>query len=169
MWKVRKLNQWTIDRESFDAINHANRGARCKISQFHVGFHMVMPLISSWYIDIHEDISTRTYIHIFYIRNERERERERESSIFETKDERQSGWLQPCAIDYLLTINWLVLIFAHTRRCARLSRYCNVISPRSSKNHRANSGQTIISNHCCRTGRKTGLSPEFATAWQADR
>lgn len=135
-WKVRKLNQRTIGRESFDAINHANR-SRCKISQLHVGFHMVMPLISNWYIDIHGDI--------FHMHSQR-------GSIFETKDEWQSGWFQPCAIHYLLTINWLVLIFAGASlyKLALLQRHF----VRSSKNHWANSGQTIISNHRCRTNRK---------------
>lgn len=132
------------------AINHANH-ARYKISQFGVEFRMVMPLISNWYIDIQADI---LYIYIYSIYSG--------SHIFETKDERQSGRLQPCTIDYLLTINWLVLIFARASlfepRVIATS-FRAIIKKSSSQFGSNNHLQSPLSH-----GQKSDLSCEFATA-----
>lgn len=115
-----------MSRANYSAINHANR-ARCKISQFCVEFYMVMLLIYDSYIDIHN--GKRTYI--LYTRGH--------GSILETKDELQSGWLQPCTTDYLLTINWLVLIFAHAPLRTRVTATSfRAIIEKSSSQFRSN-------------------------------
>lgn len=113
-----------------------------------------MPLISTWYIDIQADICgyIRVYVYIFYTG----------SHIFETKDERQSGWLQPCTIDYLLTINWLVLIFARASlfepRVIATS-FRAIIKKSSSQFGSNNHLQSPLSH-----GQKSDLSSEFTTA-----
>lgn len=95
--KRMKKSAWNAaSRESLSVINHVNR-ARCSISQFRIRSHMVMPLISELYFDIHR------CVYILYAAA---------APYLKQRTYRQSGRLQPCTIDYLLTINWLVLIVA---------------------------------------------------------
>lgn len=146
-----KFNWWTIGCES-SARNQScksrplqNLAIRCRIPYGNaVNIQLVYRYTSGYSI----------YIYIYSIYSG--------SHIFETKDERQSGRLQPCTIDYLLTINWLVLIFARASlfepRVIATS-FRAIIKKSSSQFGSNNHLQSPLSH-----GQKSDLSCEFATA-----
>lgn len=153
---MSKFNWWTIGCESSGRNQSCksrplqNLAIRCRIPYGNAVNIQLVYRYTSGYMWIYIYVSM--YIYIFYTG----------SHIFETKDERQSGWLQPCTIDYLLTINWLVLIFARASLLEPrviATSFRAIIKKSSSQFGSNNHLQSPLSH-----GQKSDLSSEFTTA-----